>query len=192
MTATASHPSAVVTARKPLGKHLATIMTTTDHKLIGKLYLGTSFAWFLIGGAMAWAFFKAKGMEIGMSYCPEGSPEAAEKVLSEMGDHPDKLVLPVDVHMKNEQGDHASRPAPIRAQISLIHAACLPLRRSRCSVAADRENLPCRTGRRRPAKADGRQVRPSDPCPPRTGGAVVRDTPLGMPELRPCCPCRPC
>src|SRR5687767_1692681 len=28
-------------------------MTTTDHKLIGKLYLGTSFAWFLIGGVMA-------------------------------------------------------------------------------------------------------------------------------------------
>ena len=28
-------------------------MTTTDHKLIGKLYLVTSFAWFLIGGVMA-------------------------------------------------------------------------------------------------------------------------------------------
>ncbi|MBP8953406.1 MAG: phosphoglycerate kinase [Armatimonadetes bacterium] len=66
----------------------------------------------LIGGAMAWAFFKAKGMEIGMSYCPEGSPEAAEKVLSEMGDHLDKLVLPVDVHMKNEQGDHSMLFAP--------------------------------------------------------------------------------
>ena len=29
------------------------ILTTTDHKLIGKLYLGTSFAWFLVGGVMA-------------------------------------------------------------------------------------------------------------------------------------------
>ncbi|HTW13588.1 MAG TPA: cbb3-type cytochrome c oxidase subunit I, partial [Nocardioides sp.] len=28
-------------------------MTTTDHKLIGKMYLITSFAWFLIGGLMA-------------------------------------------------------------------------------------------------------------------------------------------
>src|SRR4029079_7359732 len=28
-------------------------MTTTDHKLIGKLYLGTSFAWFMVGGLMA-------------------------------------------------------------------------------------------------------------------------------------------
>src|SRR4029434_9040677 len=29
------------------------ILTTTDHKLIGKLYLATSFAWFLVGGLMA-------------------------------------------------------------------------------------------------------------------------------------------
>jgi cytochrome c oxidase subunit I len=29
------------------------LLTTTDHKLIGKLYIGTSFAWFLIGGIMA-------------------------------------------------------------------------------------------------------------------------------------------
>ena len=29
------------------------ILTTTDHKLIGKLYLATSFAWFLVGGVMA-------------------------------------------------------------------------------------------------------------------------------------------
>ncbi|HEX6249771.1 MAG TPA: cbb3-type cytochrome c oxidase subunit I, partial [Nocardioidaceae bacterium] len=29
------------------------LLTTTDHKLIGKLYLGTSFFWFLVGGLMA-------------------------------------------------------------------------------------------------------------------------------------------
>ncbi|HET7278138.1 MAG TPA: cytochrome c oxidase subunit I [Dermatophilaceae bacterium] len=29
------------------------VLTTTDHKLIGKLYLGTSFAWFIVGGIMA-------------------------------------------------------------------------------------------------------------------------------------------
>ena len=29
------------------------ILTTTDHKLIGKLYLVTSFAWFLVAGVMA-------------------------------------------------------------------------------------------------------------------------------------------
>ena len=31
----------------------AKVITTTDHKLIGKLYLGTAFAWFLIAGLMA-------------------------------------------------------------------------------------------------------------------------------------------
>ena len=53
MTATASHTAAAVTTRRPLGEQVARILTTTDHKLIGKLYLGTSFAWFLIAGAMA-------------------------------------------------------------------------------------------------------------------------------------------
>lgn len=66
----------------------------------------------LIGGAMAWAFFKAKGMEIGMSYCPEGSPEAAAEVLGTMGEHLHKLMLPVDVHMQNVQGDHSLAFAP--------------------------------------------------------------------------------
>ncbi|WP_414689425.1 cbb3-type cytochrome c oxidase subunit I, partial [Nocardioides sp.] len=52
MTATASRP-AIAPARKPLGQELVRLMTTTDHKLIGKMYLITSFAWFLIGGLMA-------------------------------------------------------------------------------------------------------------------------------------------
>ena len=66
----------------------------------------------LIGGAMSWAFFKAKAMEIGMSFCPEGSPEAARDILDTMGDHLDKLHLPVDVHMQNVQGDHSRLFAP--------------------------------------------------------------------------------
>ncbi|OUZ09550.1 cytochrome c oxidase subunit I [Aeromicrobium sp. PE09-221] len=36
-----------------MGQKIATILTTTDHKLIGKMYLVTSFAFFLIGGVMA-------------------------------------------------------------------------------------------------------------------------------------------
>lgn len=52
MTATAAHPTTVA-GRKSLGQQVVRILTTTDHKLIGKLYLGTSFAWFLIGGVMA-------------------------------------------------------------------------------------------------------------------------------------------
>jgi cytochrome c oxidase subunit 1 len=39
--------------RKPLGRQLVRLLTTTDHKTIGKLYLVTSFTWFLIGGIMA-------------------------------------------------------------------------------------------------------------------------------------------
>jgi cytochrome c oxidase subunit 1 len=35
------------------GQQLVRIITTTDHKMIGKLYLGTSFAFFLVGGLMA-------------------------------------------------------------------------------------------------------------------------------------------
>ena len=31
------------------------MLTTTDHKLIGQLYLVTSFVWFLLGGLMALA-----------------------------------------------------------------------------------------------------------------------------------------
>jgi cytochrome c oxidase subunit I len=39
--------------REPLGRQLAQLLTTTDHKTIGKLYLVTSFTWFLIGGIFA-------------------------------------------------------------------------------------------------------------------------------------------
>ena len=57
MTATAE--GANVPGRQPttrpntLGQQIVKVITTTDHKVIGKLYLGTSFAWFLIGGLMA-------------------------------------------------------------------------------------------------------------------------------------------
>jgi cytochrome c oxidase subunit I len=54
MTATAAGPSMKVgSGRKPLGERLVTVMTTTDHKLIGKMYLLTAFAWFVIAGIMA-------------------------------------------------------------------------------------------------------------------------------------------
>ncbi|MGH3509962.1 MAG: cbb3-type cytochrome c oxidase subunit I, partial [Nocardioidaceae bacterium] len=36
-----------------LGTQIVRVITTTDHKVIGKLYLVTSFAWFLIAGLMA-------------------------------------------------------------------------------------------------------------------------------------------
>jgi cytochrome c oxidase subunit 1 len=36
-----------------IGQQVVRVLTTTDHKLIGKLYLGTSFGWFLVGGLLA-------------------------------------------------------------------------------------------------------------------------------------------
>ncbi len=38
-----------------LGQKVVTIMTTTDHKVIGNMYLATSFIFFLIGGVLALA-----------------------------------------------------------------------------------------------------------------------------------------
>ncbi len=42
-----------VELRRPKGTVLVKWLTTTDHKLIGHLYLITSFAFFLVGGVMA-------------------------------------------------------------------------------------------------------------------------------------------
>ncbi|MCZ4500040.1 MAG: Cytochrome-c oxidase, partial [Marmoricola sp.] len=55
MTAVSDAPASTITGAptRTLGQQVVRIMTTTDHKLIGKLYLGTSFAWFMIGGVMA-------------------------------------------------------------------------------------------------------------------------------------------
>src|SRR5262245_65124298 len=39
--------------KRTLGQKVVSVLTTTDHKLIGHLYLTTSFVFFLIGGAMA-------------------------------------------------------------------------------------------------------------------------------------------
>lgn len=61
----------------------------------------------IIGGAMAWAFFRAQGKEIGESLCSEESVALAAEILETPGVL-DKLMLPVDVNMQNVAGDHAS------------------------------------------------------------------------------------
>ena len=38
---------------RTLGKKIVSVITTTDHKTIGRLYMGTSFTFFLIAGLMA-------------------------------------------------------------------------------------------------------------------------------------------
>ncbi|MDO8107964.1 cytochrome c oxidase subunit I [Isoptericola sp. b441] len=45
--------AASVPQRKPVGKVIVSWVTTTDHKTIGYLYLGTSFFFFLLAGVMA-------------------------------------------------------------------------------------------------------------------------------------------
>ncbi len=41
------------TQTRTLGQQFYRLLTTTDHKMIGKMYLVTSFAWFIVGGIMA-------------------------------------------------------------------------------------------------------------------------------------------
>jgi len=51
MTAVADAPRVMPT--RTLGQQVVRILTTTDHKLIGKMYLVTSFFFFMIGGVLA-------------------------------------------------------------------------------------------------------------------------------------------
>ncbi|WP_191328556.1 cbb3-type cytochrome c oxidase subunit I, partial [Klenkia taihuensis] len=46
-----SRPSPVHVAEK--GSRLSMLLRTTDHKVIGLMYLATSFTWFMVGGLMA-------------------------------------------------------------------------------------------------------------------------------------------
>src|SRR5690625_7918818 len=43
----------VVVRRQTLGRRISGVLTSTDHKVIGNLYLSTTFAFFLIDGVMA-------------------------------------------------------------------------------------------------------------------------------------------
>ncbi len=66
----------------------------------------------LIGGAMAWAFFKAQDMEVGESLCSEESVVGARDILDTMSDCLDNMMLPLDVHMKNTRtGETKFAPA---------------------------------------------------------------------------------
>ncbi len=60
----------------------------------------------LIGGAMAWAFFKVMGRNVGKSLCKPDSVEAAQEIIDEMDDALlERLMLPLDVHMKQVEPD---------------------------------------------------------------------------------------
>ena len=56
----------------------------------------------LIGGGMAFTFFKAKGLEIGKSLCEEDKVEFASKMLDEAEKLGVKILLPLDVIAADE------------------------------------------------------------------------------------------
>ena len=53
MTSVADRAGVSTGRQRTLGQKVVSVLTTTDHKVIGKLYMFTSFSWFLIGGIMA-------------------------------------------------------------------------------------------------------------------------------------------
>ena len=71
MTTFATKPAERSLPRPPAptskGKLALKLLTTTDHKVIGYLYLATSFFWFLIGGLLALAI-RAELAQPGMQY----------------------------------------------------------------------------------------------------------------------------
>jgi phosphoglycerate kinase len=66
----------------------------------------------LIGGAMAWAFLKAQGKEIGGSLCFDESVTCATEILNSDPELISRLMLPIDVQMQNVDGDDAIVNAP--------------------------------------------------------------------------------
>ena len=62
----------------------------------------------LVGGAMAWAFFKVMGREVGKSLCTDKSVAAAQSVMDDetLAEFIEsRLMLPIDVHMKQVEPD---------------------------------------------------------------------------------------
>ena len=76
---TATAPTRLEPRRPTKGQVIVKYLTTTDHKLIGNLYLITSFAFFLAGGLMAMlirAELARPGWRRG-SACPDGPARPA-------------------------------------------------------------------------------------------------------------------
>src|SRR4051812_6809919 len=75
MTTTSPRPQGTgyASPRRPparLGRRIVQVLTTTDHKVIGKLYIGAAFGWFLAAGLMALAI-RAELAEPGIQFVNE-------------------------------------------------------------------------------------------------------------------------
>src|SRR5690349_24222974 len=62
--------TAVGLRRRPMGQVIGKVLSTTDHKVIGQLYLITSFIFFLIGGVLA-LVIRAELAEPGLQFVNE-------------------------------------------------------------------------------------------------------------------------
>lgn len=56
----------------------------------------------IIGGGMAYTFFKAKGMNIGDSICEEDKIDLAKELMEKAKEKNVRLILPVDIHVSRE------------------------------------------------------------------------------------------
>ena len=56
----------------------------------------------IIGGGMAYTFFKAKGYEVGTSICEEDKLDLARNMLKKAEEKHVNLLLPVDIHVAKE------------------------------------------------------------------------------------------
>lgn len=77
----------------------------------------------IIGGAMAYTFFKAKGYEVGTSLCEEDKVELAKELLAKAESKGVKMLLPVDTKVA------ASFPDPIDAPIEVktVESSAIPV-----------------------------------------------------------------
>ncbi len=71
----------------------------------------------IIGGGMAYTFFKAKGLEIGTSILDEESIELAKAMLKKSEECGVKILLPIDVVCASEFANDAERKTVLRDEI---------------------------------------------------------------------------
>ena len=69
-------PTGEVLARHSLGRRIGDVLATTDHKMVGYLYLATSFAFFLAGGLWLLTF-------VGLGFFVSSSRSTGSATLAE-------------------------------------------------------------------------------------------------------------
>lgn len=68
----------------------------------------------IIGGAMAYTFFKAKGYEVGTSLCEDDKVELAKELLAKAEAKGVKMLLPIDTRIAKEFPDPIDAPIEVK------------------------------------------------------------------------------